>query len=458
MPREKILIIDDEQDIGWLFSKILSEEGYQVSTAQSGQEGLATIKKEEPDLIFLDIKLPGMDGIETLKKIRKFNKESVVIILTAYETVKTAIEAMKLGAYDYLSKPVDNEKIKIIIKNALKTKNLTKEVTSLRRRITDKFSFDSIVGNSPQIRKVIELSKTVALHDITVLLQGESGTGKELIAQAIHQESDRATDAFVVIDCAVLPDTLFESEIFGHEKGAFTDAHEKKLGKLEMAHGGTVFLDEIGNLTSNTQVKLLRALQEREIERLGGKKPIKVDVRLITATNISLEKAIKQGRFREDLFYRLNVFSINLPPLRNREGDIPVLAMHFLKKSKNQLKDKAKKISPEAMELLKKYSWPGNVRELKNTIESAVLLANDSILPQHLPEKIQAASEEEIKIQGSLREVSNRARQKAEKELITKVLREVNWNKSKASKILKVDYKTLYNKIKEFKIKISQQL
>lgn len=419
--KEKILVIDDEPDIGWLFSKILVEDDYWVSTALNGQEGISKIKKEQPDLIFLDIKLPGMDGIETLKKIRQFNKDILVIMMTAYETVDTAIEAMKLGAYDYLSKPIDNKKIKIIVKNALKTRNLTKEVTELREKISEKHYIETLIGKSSQIEKIHDLVKTVAAHDITVLIQGESGTGKELVARAIHYGSKRKDKPFIVIDSSILPDTLVESEIFGHEKGAFTGAHERKLGKFESAQGGTVFLDEIGNLTPQIQVKLLRVLQEREIERLGGKKPIKVDIRLIGATNIDLEKAIKLGRFREDLYYRLNVFPIHLPPLREREDEVPLLAKHFLARFNQELKKNVKNLSPEAMELLSNYTWPGNVRELSNTIESSVLMANDTIHPHHLPKKIQTLPKISIDSPNSLREASNQAKQIVEKELITKV-------------------------------------
>jgi len=308
LAREKILVIDDEPDIGWLFSKILSEEGYKVLISLNGEEGISKIKKEKPDLVFLDLKLPGMDGIEILKEIRTFDKDLLIIVLTAYETVKTAVEAMKLGAYDYLSKPVNIERIKTTIKNAIRTQTLIKDANHLKKT-TGKIDFDRIVGNSPQIKEVLDLVKKVAPHDITVLLRGASGTGKELIARATHNRSNRSDKPFVVIDCAILPDTLVESEIFGHEKGAFTGASERKLGKFELAQEGTVFLDEIGNLTPQVQVKLLRAIQEREIERLGGEKPIKVDVRLIAATNMNLEKDISAGRFREDLYYRLNVFS-----------------------------------------------------------------------------------------------------------------------------------------------------
>jgi len=451
LAQAKILVIDDEPDIGWLFSKILSEEGYEVSISLNGEEGISKIKKEQPDLVFLDLKLPGKGGIEILREIRRFDKDLLVIVLTAYETVKTAVEGMKLGAYDYLSKPINIEKIKTTLKNALRTQELIK-VASIRQKKAAKIEPDHIVGNSHQIHEVLNLVKTAAPHDITVLLRGASGTGKELIARAIHDRSPRAEKPFVPIDCGILPDTLVESEIFGHEKGAFTGATDRKPGKFELAQEGTVFLDEIGNLTPQIQVKLLRSLQEREIERLGGKKPIKVDVRVIAATNVNLEKAITAGRFREDLYFRLNVFSITLPLLRERNGDVVLLAEYFLEKFNRIFKKNVKKISPDAIKLLTEYSWPGNVRELRNVIESAVLLAENKILPRHMPLKIQEVKDQDFELPTSLKKVGNFAKRKAEKELITKVLKEVNWNKSKASKILKVDYKTLYNKIKEYNI------
>jgi len=451
LAQEKILVIDDEPDIGWLFSKILSEDGYKVLVSLNGEEGISKIKKEQPDLVFLDLKLPGMDGMGVLKEIRRFDKDLLVILLTAYETVKTAVEAMKLGAYDYLSKPVSIEKIKTIIRNALRTQVFTKAV-AFRQKTAKKNDYDLIIGDSPQIQEIHDLVKKIAPHDITVLLRGASGTGKELIARAIHIGSKRADKPFVAIDCAILPDTLVESEIFGHEKGAFTGANERKLGKFELAHRGTVFLDEIGNLTPQIQVKLLRTLQEREIERLGGKKPIKVDIRLIAATNMNLEKAISTGRFREDLYYRLNVFSISLPLLGERDGDVELLAEYFLEKFNRIFEKEVKGISKDTMQLLNEYSWPGNIRELRNVIESTVLLAGDTILPQHLPLKIQEVREHKIELLSPLKKISKQAKYKAERELITRVLREVNWNKSMASKMLKVDYKTLYYKIKEYNI------
>jgi len=450
--KPEILIIDDEPEIGRLFSKILSDDGYRVCAALSGEQGIIKIRKKRPDLVFLDLKLPGKNGIEILRVIRKIDRELQVVILTGYETVKTAVEAMKLGAYDYLSKPVDIAKIKLTIKNALYTYEMIKSVAPFRKA-RDFTYFESIVGRSPQIKTALKLVRKVASYDVTVLIRGESGTGKELVAREIHKKSFRANKPFITIDCAVLPETLIESEIFGHEKGAYTGAHTRKIGKFEMANRGTVFIDEIGNLSANTQVKLLRTIQEREIERLGGKSPIKVDIRLITATHIDLEKAIESGKFREDLYYRMNVFLISLPALREREGDVLLLAEYFLERFNRIFNKEVKDISPRAQMLMEDYSWPGNVRELQNVIESAVILARETIRPQHLPARIQENIQKKIEPAMSLREVGKLAQRIAEKELILKVLQEVRGNKSKASRMLKIDYKTLYNRLKEFNIK-----
>ncbi|MBS3819426.1 sigma-54-dependent Fis family transcriptional regulator [bacterium] len=452
MAESKVLVIDDEKEIGWLFSKILSEEGCNVSTALKGDEGIAKIKKENPVLVILDLKLPHKSGIEVLREIRSFDRELMVVVLTAYETVESAVEAMKLGAHDYLSKPVNIKKIKNLVKNALITK---KEAIKTGRERDKKgcTELEEIVGQSHKIQRIFHLINKVAEHDVTVLLKGESGTGKELVAQAIHKKSQRSENPFVVIDCATLPDTLVESEIFGHEKGSFTGAHKRKIGKFEQAHQGTVFLDEIGNLSKPIQVKLLRTLQERKIERVGGKKPIPVDFRLIAATNVDLEKAIEENRFREDLFYRINVFPLPIPSLKDREGDIQKIAPHYLKRFNRILGQNVKSISSEAMDLLIRYSWPGNVRELMHVIESAVLLANDQILPEHLPLKIQEVQKGHMEFEGELKKAGRIAKEQAEKQLIQRVLKEVNWNKSRASQILKIDYKTLFNKIKEYRIR-----
>ncbi len=359
--KETILLVDDDPEILWVFSKILSEEGYRIITAEEGKKALAEIEEEKPDLVILDLVMPGMDGIQTLKKAKEIDENLLVIILTAYGSIESAVKAIKLGAYDYLTRPIDNERMKIVIKNALKTQSLTRKVTNLQEQLGEKFKFSNIIGNSSQMQKVYELVKRAAPYDITVLLQGETGAGKELIARAIHWNSSRADKPFVAIDCAALPETLVESEIFGYEKGAFTGADRRKLGKVELAEGGTLFLDEVGNLTPATQVKLLRTLEERKIEHLGGKKPSGVNVRIIAATNVDLREAIKKGLFREDLYHRLNVFSIFLPPLRERKGDVLLLAKHFLQEFNQELNRDIKGFSPEAIKVLLKYQWPGSV-------------------------------------------------------------------------------------------------
>jgi len=448
----KVLVIDDEPEIGRLFSKILSEEGCEVFIARNGNDGICKIKKRNPDLVILDLKLPQKSGIEVLREIRKFNKELRVVILTAYETVETAVEAMKLGAHDYLSKPMKIQRIKNLIENTIITQEKTKRIIKKSKQKEDITKDQKIEGQSPQIKKTFSLIKKVAPHDVTVLLRGESGTGKELAAHAIHRMSRRAQKSFVVIDCAAIPDTLVESNIFGHEKGSFTGAHERKIGKFEQAQQGTIFLDEIGNLSSHIQVKLLRALQERTIERLGGRKPIPVDFRLIAATNVNLEKAKKENHFREDLYYRLHVFPIEIPLLRDRDGDVKFLSQHYLKKFNKTLSQNVEKISSEAMDMLIRYSWPGNVRELMHVIESAVILADHTILPENLPLKTQNAQEDNGESPSTLKKAGRLAKEKVERRLIEKTLKDVNWNKSRAAEILNIDYKTLYNKIKEYSI------
>ena len=458
-PKKTILLIDDDPEMLWVFSKILKAEGYTVITADGGKKALTEIEEERPDLVILDMVMPEMDGIQTLKKAKKIDKNLLVIILTAYGSIESAVKAMKLGAYDYLTRPIDNERIKIVVKNALKAQSLSKEVTSLQGQLAEKFKFSNIIGNSSQMQKVYELVKRAAPYDITVLLQGETGTGKELIARAIHWNNSRANRPFVPIDCAALPESLVESEIFGYEKGAFTGADKRKLGKIELAEGGTLFLDEVGNLTPAIQVKLLRTLEERKIEHLGGKKPIEVNIRIIAATNLDLRESTKKGLFREDLYHRLNVFSIFLPPLRERKGDVLLLAKHFLQEFTQKLNKEVKAFSAEAIKGLLKYQWPGNVRELKNAVESALLLADDTILPEHLFLNMQKMNDElgvnlnfELQKDVSLNETSKRITHKVERELIIQVLKETHWNKRKTARILDIDYKTLYNKMKKYSI------
>ena len=450
----KILVVDDEPEIGWAFAKILGEEGYQILTAKNGKEALAKVEREQPDVVFLDVKLHGMDGLSILRKIKEERHAQLVIMLTGHEDVKTAVEAMKLGAYDYLIKPLPNERLKIIVQHALETTALSRQVNTLSQEIAKRVTLERIIGQSVQMQRVFELVRKVATHDVTVLVRGESGTGKELIARAIHEESPRREQPFIPIDCATLPETLVESEVFGYEKGAFTGALDRKPGRFELAQHGTLFLDEVGNLSPHVQMKLLRVLQEREVERLGGKSAIPVDVRLIAATNMDLDGLMKRGAFRDDLYHRLNVFTLSLPPLREREGDLEVLSKYFLDRFNRELSKQVQAFSEEAMALIHRYPWPGNVRELENAIKSAVILAEDRILPQHLPAQLMSVSVQSqtpVRPQ-ALKTTSKQAAKEAERELIIKTLLSCHWNKAQAARRLGIDYKTLYNKMKAYNI------
>jgi len=461
----KILVVDDEPEIGWAFAKVLGEDGYEILTAKNGKEAFAKVEREQPDVVFLDVKLPGMDGLSILRKIKEARHAQLVIMLTGHEDVKTAVEAMKLGAYDYLIKPLPNERLKIIVQHALETMALNRQVNTLSQEISKRVTLERIIGTSVQMQHVFELVRKVATHDVTVLLRGMSGTGKELIARAIHEESHRREQPFIPIDCATLPETLVESEIFGYERGAFTGALDRKPGRFELAQHGTLFLDEVGNLTPPVQMKLLRVLQEREVERLGGKSAIPVDVRVIAATNMDLEGLMKRGAFRDDLYHRLNVFTIVLPPLKEREGDLEVLSKYFLDRFNRELNKQVQACSEEAMALMHRYPWPGNVRELENAIKSAVILAEDlsavpgtaqagRILPQHLPAQLMSASvqPQTAARTETLKVTSKQAAKEAERELIIKTLTSCHWNKAQAARRLGIDYKTLYNKIKAYGI------
>jgi len=465
--RGKILVIDDESDLGWIFSRILSDDGYKVSSSQTGKDGLAKVREFMPDLVFLDLKLPDKDGIDVLKAIKSIDPGILVIMITGYETIETAVAAVKLGAYDYVPKPIPNERLKIIVDKALETQSLSRKVDLLTK---GGLAINEIIGQSPAMEKVFKSIKGVASHDISVIVRGESGTGKELVARAIHALSRRKNKSFVPIDCATLPEALVESELFGYEKGAFTGANGLKTGKFEQANGGTIFLDEIGNLTTHIQVKLLRVLQEREIERLGGSKgPIKIDVRIIAATNRDLEEAVRKDEFRYDLYHRLNVFEILLPPLQERGDDIIFLSQYFLDKFNKEMDKDVKGFSDEVLNIFKRYHWPGNVRELENTVKSSVILAKDKILPDHLTSnmnrnmnnhtegiknsiKFEFSNLNENNERMSLKETKKNITENTERQLIEKTLNETNWNKRRASQILGIDYKSLFRKIKRYAI------
>jgi DNA-binding NtrC family response regulator len=445
---ETILIVDDNEDLQFNLSNIVQNEGYNVLTAGDGTKALKLAKSGSPGLVLLDMRLPGMDGMKVLEEIKKFDENIIVIMLTAFGDVKGAVNAMKLGAFDYLTKPFDNEELVIIIKKALETRNLSREVESLRKQLNEKNLLEEAIGQSPEFMHVLKQAQIIAPTNMTVMIQGESGTGKEIICKLIHKLSLRKSKPLVAIDCGAIPDTLVESELFGHEKGAFTGADAPKQGKFEQAHGGTLFFDELTNITETNQMKLLRVLQERKFQRLGGKKVIDVDVRVIAASNVKLSEAVEEGKFRSDLYYRLNEFHINLPLLKDRKDDIPVLAKHFLDEANRELNKKVKGFSPDSAKQLLSYGWPGNVRELKNIVRRAVLLCeSDNISLTELgldffkqPGKPETAKDSHNTLEDATRRV--------ERDLIGKALEQTGGNKIKAAKLLQMNRKTLYRKIK----------
>ena len=383
MIKDKILVADDEQSMREFLDIMLKKEEYKVSLASNGEEVVKLIDNDLFDLVLLDIRMPKLDGISALKKIKAIAPETIVIMITAYASADTAIKAMKEGAYDYITKPFKIEEIKLIIKNALEKKNLQKENILLKRVVRDRYHFGNIIGQSPKMVVLYDLLEKVSPTKTNILITGESGTGKELVAKAIHYNSPRKEKPFVTLNCGAIPESLIESELFGHMRGAFTDAIATKKGLFEVADEGTIFLDEISELPLLMQVKLLRVLQDKEFKRVGGTEDIRVDVRIISATNINLEEGVKEKRFREDLFYRLNVIQIKLPPLRDRKEDVQILANHFLKKYSEELNKNIAKISPEALPILLNYEYPGNVRELQNIIERAVALESNQELTAH---------------------------------------------------------------------------
>jgi DNA-binding NtrC family response regulator len=460
---KKILIVDDDKDLRFNLSSILKEEGHEVIAASDGKQALKVIAKSAPDLVLLDIKLPGMDGVELLQEIKRKWNNLPIIMLTATSDVKSAVKAMKLGAYDYITKPFDDEELILIIKKALHTQYLCREVEHLRKKLGQvPASIKETMGDSPQIKQVLKQVEIIAATNMTVILQGESGTGKELIAKMIHEKSLRKDKPFIAIDSGAIPDTLVESELFGYEKGAFTGAEERKDGKFEQANGGTLFFDEITNLPNGIQMKLLRAVQERKFQHLGGKKDISVDVRIIVATNITLSEAVRTGKFRDDLFHRLNEFHIDLPPLRERKEDLPVLTKYFLDEANRDLNRKVEGFSGEVMRFLLDYHWPGNVRELKNVIKRAVLLTDSKdITPacltlnngHHSTQPYLQPDDSASNEGASLREAKEKSAGQIEEKMIKEAMVEAGGNKTKAARILKIDRTTLYSKIKEFQIK-----
>ncbi len=439
-----ILIVDDEYGVRDSLTRWLAADNYRVDAAPSAKDALQKLDQARWDVILVDLKMPGMDGMELLRRIHDIDEQIVVIIITAYATVDTAVEAMKIGAYDYITKPFDPDDLSHIIEKALEHRSLSTENIRLKSNILEMTEQYQIIGDSPQIRKSLEMVKTVADTDSTVLVRGESGTGKELFARAIHNNSQRRFCPIVTVSCGALPDTLLESELFGHEKGAFTGAQYRRKGRFELADGGTIFLDEISTISPKTQIDLLRVLESKQVTRLGGIKAIDLDFRVICASNENLESLVEEGKFREDLYYRLNVFTIYILPLRERRTDIPILAEHFVHKYAQAMNKPSKLISSEGMDILVRYSWPGNVRELENVIERAMVLTKkDEISMEDLPLVLHTHALGPN--QDSLVHV--------EQAHILRILNRADWNITHAAATLGIDRSTLYNKIKRYDLR-----
>jgi len=448
-----ILVIEDKNSMREMLSKTLEAEGYEVETVRDGERGVERAKEKKYDVVLADLKLPRMDGIEVLSSLKELDHDVAVILMTAYGTIEKAVEAMKEGAFDFLTKPFDTDHLSVLIKRAMENRRLVAENVLLREELGHNLGYAEIIGKCEKMQQVSRLIQKVAPSDSTVLLLGESGTGKELFARAIHSLSTRRKGPYVAINCAAIPRELLENELFGSERGAYTGSVARKMGKFEIAQGGTIFLDEVGDLDVALQAKLLRVLQDKTFERLGGTKTLAVDVRVIAASNADLKKVTEKKQFREDLFYRLSVFPITIPPLRERREDIPELAGYFVKKYCAEMKKPKKSISKEAIALLDKYHWPGNVRELENTIERAIILCEGKkILPDHLAIRIVTPNEIRLREGAGLKEVGQYAQAEAERALIIRVLNQVRGNKRKAAQALKIDYTTLFEKIKKYGI------
>ncbi|WKZ18192.1 MAG: sigma-54 dependent transcriptional regulator [Candidatus Jettenia sp. CY-1] len=454
--KKKILVVEDDEYVLGSIRILLNKEGYEVNTALNGLEALNLYRRESYDLVIADLKMPQMDGIELLKQLKFEFSDVSLIMMTAYGSIRTAVEAMKMGAYDYVTKPVSAEEIRLVIQRAFERQNLITEIKTLRKELEERFSLDNIIGKSYAMQRVYDLILQVANTDATVLITGETGTGKELVAHAIHHNSKRKNRPFVVINCSALPESLLESELFGHEEGAFTGATKQRVGKFEFADTGTVFFDEMGNLPLSMQTKLLRLLQEKSFERIGGNQTIKVDVRVLAATNKDLNKLSEEGCFRKDLYYRLNVIPIQLPSLKERREDIPLLITHFIEKYNKVFKKEIKSISQNALNIMMSYGWPGNVRELENLVERALIMAKDHIISEiELPVSNQKQMRERLEdidtnqiIDTSLEDFLAHC----ENKYITRLLKQCKGRIDSSAKISGIDVKTLYRKMKKYNI------
>ncbi|MBD3366880.1 MAG: response regulator [Candidatus Eisenbacteria bacterium] len=438
----RILIVDDQESVRELLSAVLTEDGHEVDCAHDGETGVRTVGEGFHDVVLLDIRMPKLDGVEALREIKEQSPGTAVIMMTAYASVETAVTTMKLGAFDYVTKPIDIDEVRAAIQR------FTERSDDETPDEPDAEAGDDIVGVSRAWRETLDTAHRAAESDATILLLGESGTGKEVLAHEIHRASPRSSKPFVAVNCSAIPEGLLESELFGHERGAFTGAVKQKRGRFELADGGTAFLDEIGDMSEGLQAKLLRFLQDRTFQRVGGSRPMTVDVRVIAATNRDLEQDIRDGRFREDLFFRLNVVTITAPPLRERVDDIPPLVEHFLGAHAPR-GSKPKKVSPKAMRTIMAYDWPGNVRELENAVQRAIVLSRgETIFPEHLPARVRAAAGGE----GREDPATGRTMREVERDAIVRTLRETDGNRTHAAKILGISRRTLQNKIKEYDI------
>jgi DNA-binding NtrC family response regulator len=454
--KPKVLIIDDEKSIRDIFTLLLEEKGYAVEAAETGKDGIARARAFRPDAVLLDMNLPDLSGMEAIPRIKEAGPGAEIVIITAFGTIRNAVEATKLGAYAYLEKPVDNEELLLTLGRLVEVKALAREVETLRSELKDRCAFSNIIGTGARMNSAFQMMARIARVDGTVLITGESGTGKELVAKAIHYEGPRKSNPFVVVNCGAVPRDLIESEFFGHAKGAFTDAKEEKTGKFEMAHTGTIFLDEVGELSAEAQVKLLRALGEREIVKVGGTKTIPIDVRVIAATNKDLERAVREGTFREDLYWRLAVLSLHLPPLRERREDIPLLCDHFIRKYRDELDKDIRGFTPAALELMAVYPWPGNIRELESVIYETMVLSDAAeIEAAVLPPRLQRGQKEAAcgaPAGKTLGEVVADVSGRTERRMIEKALEATGGNRTRAAALLGISRKTLFNKMRELGI------
>jgi len=453
MENPKILVIDDEKLLRWSIEQNLSKEGYTVLSAEKGVEGLELFSSEQPDIVLLDIHLPDVSGLTVLENIKKENRNAVVIMITAFGDIQTAVKTIKLGAYDFVEKPFNMEKLRILIAKALETMSLRNEVTQFRSQISKQYSFSHVIGRSAAMTKIADLIRKIAKSDATtILLQGESGTGKDLAAKVIHYESGRAAKPFMDINCTALPETLIESELFGFERGAFTDAKQMKKGLFELSEGGTIFLDEIGDMKLSTQAKLLKVIESKTFKRIGGIKDITVDLRIIASTNRNLAEEVRKNNFREDLYYRLKVIPVLLPSLRERIDDVPLLAEFFIGEFNRDFKKSVRGLSKETERAFLEYHWPGNIRELRNVIERSMILENEEyILPEHLP--IEFSMHSDAPVRGSsLISLPQTGLdiELVEKELIRQALEQTKWNQTRAARLLNLTRDALRYRMQKF--------